>query len=120
MDCFLLSVIDHLLWGFLNLNLTGAAREIFSNTDSSQGLEVWRKIHLLIYSKTERRQDELYVKIHNPNAAAHAGEVSKALEEWDTNQRFFRVVGGAQASKYLHTWLSQRASARRSQTSSWR
>ena len=86
-------VVDHLLWGFLNLNLAGAAREIFCNTGQSQGFEVWRKIHALIYAKTERRRDELYVKIHNPKAAAHAGEVSRSLEEWDTNQRIFRVNG---------------------------
>ena len=51
-------IIDHLMWGFLHLNLTGAAREIFCNTCHSQGVEVWRKIHVLIYSKTERRRDE--------------------------------------------------------------
>ena len=33
-----LHVVDHLLWGFLNLNLTGAAREIFSNTGQSNCL----------------------------------------------------------------------------------
>ena len=42
-------VINHLLWGFMNLNLTGAAHEIFSNTGQSNGVEVWRKMHALIY-----------------------------------------------------------------------
>ena len=53
-------VINHLLWGFMNINFVGAAKEIFSNTDQSNGLEVWRRIHALIYATTERRQDELY------------------------------------------------------------
>ena len=74
-------VIEHLLWGFLDLNLTGAAREIFCITGQSQGFEVWRTIHALIYAKTERRRDELYAKIHHPKAAAHAGEVPRAFEE---------------------------------------
>ena len=52
-------VIDHLLWRFLNLNLAGAARGIFSNTCFSNGLEVWRKIHALIFAATERRQGDL-------------------------------------------------------------
>ena len=36
--------------------------------------------------KDWRRQDELYVKIHNPRAATRAHDVAAALEEWDTNQ----------------------------------
>ena len=78
----------------MNLNLTGAAAEIFCNTGQSQGLEVWRQIHALIYAKTERLRDELYTKIHHPKAAAHAGEVSGAFEEWDTNQRIHRGLHG--------------------------
>ena len=50
-------VINHLLWGFLNINLVGAAKDIFSNTEQSNGLEVWRKIHALICATTERRQE---------------------------------------------------------------
>ena len=52
-------VLIHLLWAFLNVNLTGAAREIFCNVEDSQGLEVWRRVHRHIYSRSERRQDEL-------------------------------------------------------------
>ena len=54
-----LHVMNHLLWEFVNLNLTGAAHEIFSNTGKSNGLEVLRKIHALIFAATERRQEEL-------------------------------------------------------------
>ena len=62
-------VINHLLWGFMNINLVGAANEIFSNTEQSNGLEVWRRIHALICATTERRQEEHYRNIHNPNQA---------------------------------------------------
>ena len=27
--------VDHLLWGFLSVNLTGAARDIFCNTENA-------------------------------------------------------------------------------------
>ena len=87
-------VVDHLLWGFLNINLTGAAREIFCNVGAGQGLEVWRRIHVTIYSKTEKRREIYYDKIHHPKSAANPSEVAKALEEWDTNQRIFRSLGG--------------------------
>ena len=41
-------VVSHLLWGFLNVNLVGKAREIFCNVGDSQGFEVWRRINTLI------------------------------------------------------------------------
>ena len=72
-------VMNHLLWEFVNLNLTGAAHDLFSNTGQSNGLEVLRKIHALIYAATERRQDELCEKIQHPRPAANAGEVAGAL-----------------------------------------
>lgn len=72
----------------------GAARKIFSNTCNFNGLEVWRKIHALIFATNERRQDEPYDKIHKPKVAANAGEVAGALEDWDTNQKLHRGVGG--------------------------
>ncbi len=87
-------VINHLLWAFFNINLVGEAREICCNVEDSHGLEVWRRIHRLIFSKTERRHDELYTAIHNPKAARHPGEVHGVLEEWSTNQRLFREIGG--------------------------
>ena len=78
----------------MNLNLTGAAHDIFYNSGQSNGLKVWRKIHALIYVATERRQDELYEKIHNPKPAANASQVAGALENWDTNQRLHRRCRG--------------------------
>ena len=87
-------VINHLLWGFLNINLVGAAKDIFSNTEQSNGLEVWRKIHALNGASAERRQEEHYQKIHHPKPAANAGDVANALENWDTSQRLHRQCGG--------------------------
>ena len=88
------AILGHLLWAFLNVNLTGKAREIFCNVGDSQGFEAWRRISGLIYSMTERRQDELYRVIHNPRSAASPQDVHGVLEEWDTNQRLFRELGG--------------------------
>ena len=87
-------VLNHLLWAFLNINLTAKAREIFCNVPDSQGLEAWRRIHCHIYSKSERRVDELYQAIHHPKAAPNPQDVSAVLEEWDTNQRVYAELGG--------------------------
>ncbi len=39
------SVLDGHMWGFLNLNLTGQAKEIFNNVPPMHGLEVWRRVN---------------------------------------------------------------------------
>ena len=87
-------MIGHFLWAFLGVNLTGAALAIHANCGESNGFEVWRRIHQSIFSRAERRQDELYTKIHNPRAAANAQDVAAALEEWDTDQRRYCMGKG--------------------------
>ena len=87
-------IMNHLLWSFLNVNLTDAAREIFCNVPDSEGFEAWRRIHCHIYCRTERRRDELYRQIHDPKSANNAQDVAGMLEEWDTNQRLHRNLGG--------------------------
>ena len=86
-------IVNHLLWAFLNINLTSKAREIFCNVNDSQGFEAWRRIHRHIFSTTERRQDELYHIIHNPKVAHSPQEVHGVLEDWDTNQRLYKELG---------------------------
>ena len=84
-------VIDHLLWGVLELNFTSAAREIFCNTGRSQGLEVWRKIDALIYPKTLRRQGELFTTIHHPKAPRQPRTLAKwpeHLKNWIRTSAF--------------------------------
>ena len=49
---------------------------------------------MTIYAKTEKRRDVYYHKIHNPKSASNPSEVAKVLEEWDTNLRVFRSLGG--------------------------
>ena len=87
-------MVGHLLRAFLVVNLTGAALAIHANCGESNGFEVWRRMNQAIFARAERRQDELYTKIHNPRAAANAQDVAAALEEWDTNQRLFGMGGG--------------------------
>ena len=61
-------------------NLVEAAREIFCNTQQSNGFEVWRKINLLIFSRNEHRREEFYGKIHASLAATGLADVPKAFE----------------------------------------
>ena len=87
-------VMNHLLWAFFNINLTGAAREIFCNVEDFNGLEVWRRVMLKINAKGERRRDELFETIQHPKGTSKFEEVAGMMEEWDTNQRLFIEAGG--------------------------
>ena len=87
-------VINHLLWAFLGINLTGSAKEMYRNTPSSNGLEVWRRLHKHVYARNEQRRAELYRQIHKPRTASKPSEVHSVLEEWDTMQRLHREAGG--------------------------
>ena len=87
-------VVDHLLWAWLNSNLTGAAREIFCNVAESRGLEVWRRICLKINDRSEVRKDELYEKVRHPVGTKKYDEVAQVIENWDTNQRLYQEAGG--------------------------
>ena len=71
------------------------AEELYSIVGVSNGFEVWRRLVCgLILSRSETRHDELYSKIHNPRAAFKFSEIFVVSEEWDTNQRLHKEMGG--------------------------
>ena len=82
------------MWGYLNLNLNGDAREIFENVQDLQGFEAWRRIIKGIRSRSEVRRIELTPKVQRPDQAANAAGVAIALEKWNTNTRQFIEAGG--------------------------
>ena len=59
-------VMSHLMWNYFNVNLVGAAKEIFDNVDFFQGLEVWRRLTETLNVWGERRRDELAEIVNNP------------------------------------------------------
>lgn len=82
------------VWGYLNLNLTDAAREIFENVPRREGFEAWRKFLKIIGRRCEVCRIELTPKIQSSQAAATLSEVQGALEKWDTDVRHYREAGG--------------------------
>ena len=58
-------IISHLMWNYFNVNLVGAAKEIFDNVDFFQGLEVWRRITEKLNVWGERRRDEFAEIVNN-------------------------------------------------------
>ena len=78
-------VINHLLWAFFNVNLTGWAQEMYGNVSDFQGLEVWRRMAQKVNIWGDKRRDELAEALSNPKGAHKPEELAKALEAWDTN-----------------------------------
>ena len=87
-------MLNHLLWAFFNLNLTGLARDIFCNVEEFHGLEVWRRITQKIDDRSERRRDELKDAIEKPKGASKCEDVMQVIEEWDSNHGHHRNAVG--------------------------
>ena len=89
------NVLDGHLWAFLNLNLTGQAKEVFNNTTVMHGLEVWRRLVAELFTLTDLRQPDLQALVYAPIAARTLPHVRTSVENWETNLRKFGEVGGA-------------------------
>ena len=76
-------VVNHLIWGYLALNLTGLAHDIFANVEEFNGLEVWRRLVQKIDDRSERRRDELKDAIEKPKGASKFEDVGQVIENWD-------------------------------------
>ena len=81
------SVLDGHLWGFLNLNLTGQAKEIFNNVPTMHGLEVWRRINGELFTLTDLRQLDYQTLVYAHTAAHSLQRVRTSIENWETNLR---------------------------------
>ena len=74
------SVLDGHLWGFLNLNLTNQAKEVFNNVPSMHGLEVWRRLIGELLPLTDLRQMDLQTVVYAPAWAATLQRIRSAIE----------------------------------------
>ena len=87
-------VLNHHLWKYLNLNLTGDAKLILQNTPRANGLEAWRKLVIDIVSRSLSRRNELRdgAWIIKPIATLHG--IKMAMEHWDKLTKDFVDAGG--------------------------
>ena len=53
-------------WGFLNVNLTGDAYEVFGNIPRGDGLEVWRRVLADTCQKTKKEKIDLANVVTQP------------------------------------------------------
>ena len=84
------------LWGFLNTNLTGKAKQKFDNVQGFEGSETWRRTLKLVRDRAMVRKISLNDKVHRPDEAKRLADVPSALESWDKHVREFEEAGGKQ------------------------
>ena len=87
-------VMSHHVWRYLNLNLTGGAKTIHTNTDESNGLEVWRKLTLDITSRSAARRKLLHDQVYNPKHIGSLPAVKMAIEHWEAFVTQYEDAGG--------------------------
>ncbi len=87
-------VMSHHVWRYLNLNLTGDAKTIHTNTDDSNGLEVWRKLTLDITPRSAARRKLLHDQVYNPTNIANLAAVRMAIEHWEGFVTQYEDAGG--------------------------
>ena len=75
------------LWGFLNVNLTGDAYEVFGNIPRGDGLEVWRRVLEDTCQKTKKEKIDLENAVMQPRPCTTPEQVPMALERWMTSHQ---------------------------------
>ena len=86
--------LDRELWFFLNLNLTGDAKETFDNLPRLQGFEAWRKIVVPMAPRTLTRMMSLYTEVRNPPRARSLKDVAASFDKWESQLRVYQRCGG--------------------------
>jgi hypothetical protein len=82
------------LWGFLNVNPTGDAYEVFGNITRGDGFEVWRRVLEDTCQKTKAEKLALEHAVMQPKPCANPEQVPMALERWMTSLQAYLDVGG--------------------------
>ena len=71
------------LWAFLNLNLTGSAKNKFDKAEELNGLDVWRRVVVPIAPPTVVKRIEMHGVIHQPGKAKKLSELVDFIEAWE-------------------------------------
>ena len=87
-------VLSHHMWGFLQLCLTGAARQTFKNTGKRDGFNVWRALVLKINSQTACRRHGLRDRVQLQQQVENIEQIEPAIVSWETLYSEYLAAGG--------------------------
>ena len=90
------AILSHHLWAFLHHCLTGAARQVYKNTDRRDGLNVWRKLTQEINSRTDCVRHRLRNRCHQVPQASSNTTLWKCIGDWESLYTDYLDAGGAQ------------------------
>ncbi len=93
-------VLSYHLWGFLNVNLTDAAWDLFDGVDMENGLEVWRVVNLELTQRTQSELLALEDAVLTPSRVTEMKDIDRALVAWDAALRNYLEAGGTSLSKH--------------------
>ncbi len=92
--------LSYHLWGFLNVNLTDSAWDLFDSVSIENGLEVWRVVNLEITQKTQSELLALEDQVLTPHRVHEIRDIDRALVAWDAALRNYIEAGGTSLSKH--------------------
>ncbi|MBV60664.1 MAG: hypothetical protein CMH65_05125 [Nevskiales bacterium] len=92
--------LSYHLWGFLNVNLTDAAWDLFDGVDMENGLEVWRVVNLELTQRTQSELLALEDAVLTPLRVTEMKDIDRALVAWDAALRNYLEAGGTDLSKH--------------------
>ena len=98
-------VMAYHLWGFLNVNLTDAAWDIFEGVDMENGLEVWRLVNIDTTQKSHAELLRLEDEVNRPTRLKDVRDIPRGLLEWDAAYRTFLEAGGQKFDDHRKTWI---------------
>ncbi len=102
LDQSALVVAGH-VWTFLGVALKGKAEAVYNTGGEERirnGMEAWRKIYAHIVNSTKLHNMGLRDQVYGPREARQYGDVTAAINDWESTYRDFRATGGGEMGDY--------------------
>ena len=97
------AVVAGHIWTFLGVALKGKAEAVYNTGGEERirnGMEAWRKIYAHIVNSTKLHNMGLRDQVYQPREARQYGDVTAAINDWESTYRDFRTTGGGEMGDY--------------------
>ncbi len=97
------AVVAGHIWTFLGVALKGKAEAVYNTGGEERvrnGLEAWRKVYTHIVNSTKLHNMGLRDQVYQPREARQYGDVTAAINEWESTYRDFTLTGGGKMGDY--------------------
>ena len=94
--------LSRAVWGFLNICLSGAARDIFDDADLGDGLNAWRLLVYEFRSSAYVRTTQLRNAVKNVPKCTGLEQVSEHISRMERNIRDYVAIAGIERQPSPH------------------